>query len=86
MIIQKIKNFKFKCIIINDASIDNFNLFINQMNLSSLKIINMKENRGHARCNAFGLRYIESTENYDYVIIMDSDGEDRPDRNKKFNK
>jgi hypothetical protein len=38
----------------------------------------MKENRGHARCNAFGLRYINSNEKYDYVIIMDSDGEDRP--------
>jgi hypothetical protein len=38
----------------------------------------MKENRGHARCNAFGLRYINSNEIYDYVIIMDCDGEDRP--------
>ena len=38
----------------------------------------MKENKGHARCNAFGLRYINSNEAYDYVIIMDSDGEDRP--------
>tara|TARA_Y100000996_G_scaffold359250_1_gene301241 strand:- start:69 stop:746 length:678 start_codon:yes stop_codon:yes gene_type:complete len=38
----------------------------------------MKENKGHARCNAFGLRYINSHETYDYVIIMDSDGEDRP--------
>ena len=38
----------------------------------------MKENRGHARCNAFGLRYINLNEVYDYVILMDSDGEDRP--------
>ena len=38
----------------------------------------MKENRGHARCNAFGLRYINLNEAYDYVILMDSDGEDRP--------
>ena len=38
----------------------------------------MKKNRGHARCNALGLRYINSKESYDYVIIMDSDGEDRP--------
>ena len=28
----------------------------------------MKENRGHARCNAFGLRYINSNENFDYTI------------------
>ena len=38
----------------------------------------MKENRGHARCNAFGLRYINFNQEYDYVIVMDSDGEDRP--------
>jgi hypothetical protein len=38
----------------------------------------MRENKGHARCNAFGIRYINSKEKFDYVIIMDSDGEDRP--------
>jgi hypothetical protein len=38
----------------------------------------MKENRGHARCNAFGLKYIDSNEICDYVILMDGDGEDRP--------
>ena len=38
----------------------------------------MKKNKGHARCNAFGLRHIHANESYDYVIVMDSDGEDRP--------
>ena len=41
----------------------------------------MKKNRGHARCNAFGIRYIAKNENFDYVILMDGDGEDRPQRN-----
>ena len=46
---------------------------------SSLKIINMKENKGSCKMQCiFGLRHIENTESYDYVIIMDSDGEDRP--------
>ena len=78
LIISKIENFEFKCIVINDASsVDD--LPVHKPNeLSSLKIINMKQNRGHARCNAFGLRHIENTESYDYIIIMDSDGEDRP--------
>ena len=31
-------------------------------------------------------RYIENTESYDYVIIMDSDGEDRPIEIKDFYK
>jgi hypothetical protein len=38
----------------------------------------MKENRGHARCNAAGLKYINEKEDFDYVIPMDGDGEDRP--------
>ena len=44
----------------------------------------MKNNKGHARCNAFGIRYINSNENYDYVIVMDSDGEDRPQEIKNL--
>ena len=39
----------------------------------------MKTNKGHARCNASGLRYIAEHEDYDYIIPMDGDGEDRPE-------
>ena len=77
-IINSIKDYEFKCIIINDHSMVKKFKINKPKNFSSLKIINMKENRGHARCNAFGLRYINSNETYDYVIVMDSDGEDRP--------
>ena len=38
----------------------------------------MNKNRGHARCNAFGIRFLSSKENFDYLILMDGDGEDRP--------
>ena len=44
----------------------------------------MKENRGHARCNAAGLKYIFEKEEFDYVIPMDGDGEDRPEEIKQF--
>ena len=44
----------------------------------------MRENRGHARCNAFGLRYILKNENFDNVILMDGDGEDRPEEIKSL--
>ena len=37
----------------------------------------MKKNRGHARCNAFGIRYSWRGK-FDYLILMDGDGEDRP--------
>ena len=77
-VIKNFKDFQFKCIIINDCSTIEQPKILIPKSFVSLKIINMKENRGHARCNAFGLRYINSNETYDYVIVMDSDGEDRP--------
>jgi len=73
-------NNEFSLIIINDASTDNkLELPINLNNLNSVQIINMKENKGHARCNAAGLKYINEKEDFDYVIPMDGDGEDRPE-------
>ena len=77
-IIEGINGYEFKCIIINDSSKVMSPKIEKPKNFFSLKIINMRENRGHARCNAFGIRYINSNENFDYVILMDSDGEDRP--------
>ena len=66
--------------IINDASTEQRPLFSAKLdNLKSLQIINMQENRGHARCNAAGLKYINEKEDFDYVIPMDGDGEDRPE-------
>ena len=71
---------EFSIIILNDASTeDRPELLANLGNLKSVKIINMKENRGHARCNAAGLKYINEKEDFDYIIPMDGDGEDRPE-------
>ncbi len=70
-------------IIVNDTSTEQrpeFNYSLN--NLKSVKVINMKENRGHARCNAAGLKYITAKEDFDYIIPMDGDGEDRPEEIK----
>ena len=53
-------------------------------NIYSIKILNMKINQGHARCIATGLRYIYDKEDFDYVIPMDGDGEDRPEEIKGF--
>ncbi len=56
----------------------------NLENINSVKIFNMKKNQGHARCIATGLRYIFEKDNFDYVIPMDGDGEDRPEEIKFF--
>ena len=73
-------NDEFSVIIINDASIENRPEFLaNLDNLKLIQVVNMRENRGHARCNAAGLKHINEKEDFDYIIPMDGDGEDRPE-------
>ena len=76
---------KISIIIIDDASTFDRQLEIkNLSNINAIKILSMKENRGHARCIASGLKYIFEKEEFDYVIPMDGDGEDRPAEIKEF--
>ena len=76
---------QFSIIIVNDASSEQQSLSaLNNENIQSIKIINMNENRGHARCIATGLKHIFEKEEFDYVIPMDGDGEDRPEEIKNF--
>jgi len=78
-------NSEISVVVINDASsqqiIDDYQ---NTENINSIEIINMKENRGHTRCIASGLKYIYEKKEFDYVIPMDGDGEDRPEEIKNF--
>jgi hypothetical protein len=72
-------------IIVNDASNhDRIEEEKNFENLNSVKILNMKINQGHSRCIATGLKYIFEKEDFDYVIPMDGDGEDRPEEINNF--
>ena len=86
--IDKLKidqNFEISIIVVNDASNhDRLNEEINFNNIKSIKILNMKKNQGHARCIATGLKYILEKEEFDYVIPMDGDGEDKPEEIKNF--
>jgi len=82
--IQNISH-EISIIIVDDASTFDRQLEIeNLSNISSIKIVIMRENRGHARCIAAGLKYIFEKEEFDYVIPMDGDGEDRPEEIKEF--
>ena len=74
---------EFSIIIVNDSSTENKPEFLTNLDyLKSVQIINMRENRGHARCNAAGLKYLYEKEDFDYLIPMDGDGEDRPEELK----
>ena len=76
---------KFSIILIDDASTDVPSVFSPKTdNVESFKIVKMKKNIGHARCIATGLKYIFENDNFDYVIPMDGDGEDRPEEIQNF--
>jgi hypothetical protein len=78
-------NYEISVVVINDASSHQIiDEYPNIENINSFEIINMKENRGHARCIASGLKYIFEKKEFDYVIPMDGDGEDRPEEIKNF--
>jgi hypothetical protein len=80
-------NIEISIIIVNDASTEKISgLGASFKKIQSIKILNMKENRVHQRCIAAGLKYICKNEDFDRVIIMDADGEDRPEELNDFYK
>ena len=81
-------NSEISILIVNDASTEKRSgIEFNFKKIKSVKILNMKKNTVHQRCIAVGLKYICKNEDFDRVIIMDADGEDRPEElNDFFNK
>ena len=67
-------------LIINDASTEERPAIASSFkNIKSVRVMNMKKNQGHARCYATGLKFLSIKEDFDYLIPMDGDGEDRPE-------
>ena len=81
-------NSEISVLIVNDASTEKRSgLEFNFKKIKLVKILNMKKNTVHQRCIAAGLKYICKNEDFDRVIVMDADGEDRPEElNDFFNK
>jgi len=78
-------NAEVSVVVVNDASTEErSNLKFNFNKIKLVKILNMKENRVHQRCIAAGLKYISKDGDFDRVIVMDADGEDRPDELNDF--
>ena len=77
--------FQISVIIVNDASNHDRPVEKKDLeNIHSIKILNLRINQGHTRGIATGLKYIYEKEDFDYVIPMDGDGEDRPEEIKDF--
>ena len=77
------KDNNISVVIVNDGSTEGApNSFPSYSKINSIKIINLKENVGHARSIATGLKFILENDDFNYIIPMDSDGEDKPDEIK----
>ena len=84
-IIKKIKQiyekleYEIELIVVNDCS----TLALKKsLSCSPLKItiINLKKNLGSQKAISIGLKYVDDNRtDCDYVVVMDSDGEDKPD-------
>ena len=78
--IKSFSDINFECLIVNDAS--TIQLQLKKPRDFFIDLLNMKENRGHARCNAFGIGYAFQNKEFDNLILMDGDSEDRPEEIK----
>ena len=77
-LVQKKLNVEIKILAINDGSTEVFSPEILTKEFE-IQIINLKINVGHQRAIGIGLQYVFNEEtNYNYVVVMDSDGEDCP--------
>lgn len=71
--------YKFSIVIVNDCSTiepedDSFDA------KEDIRVVNLNINVGHQRAIAIGLQYIyNEIKDYDAIVVMDSDGEDRPE-------
>ena len=67
-------DYEISLVVINDASSQQIvDTYPNIENINSIEIVNMKENRGHSRCIASGLKYIFEKKEFDFVIPMHGD-------------
>jgi len=70
--------FYLEIVVVNDCSTDDYYPQILEINT---EILNLKINIGHQRAIAVGLQYTYSEKkDYDYVVVMDGDGEDLPEQ------
>jgi hypothetical protein len=77
-VVSNFKNMSFKLIAINDGSKEKTPPLKLPSNLEFIEILNMKINQGHAICLANGMKYALKNYEFDGLILMDADGEDRP--------
>ena len=73
--LNEIKNYKNlnKIVVVDNNSTDNSYEKLKEFNNSKIDIIKTDSNKGYAYGNNFGIRYINSNSDLDYIIISNPD-------------
>lgn len=76
---QFTSHYTIEIIAIDDCSVQEFD--INDFSAAiPIEIVTLKKNIGHQRAIASGLQYVyDSKKPFDYLVVLDSDGEDLPE-------
>ena len=81
----KINNLaRIKILIIDDCSSEILNEKIEFDSFEDIEIIKNIKNIGHGKSIANGINYLNKKNDFDYLIVMDGDGEDRPEEVKEL--
>ncbi|MCB0776782.1 MAG: glycosyltransferase family 2 protein [Chitinophagaceae bacterium] len=74
---RHIPDYHFRVLVVNDGSTEA--LSIEKVAGFRVQVLPLYRNIGHQKALAIGLAYIKDNYNCDKVLIMDADGEDRPE-------
>ena len=81
----KINNLaRIKILIIDDCSSEILNKKIEFDSFEDIEIIKNIKNIGHGKSIANSINYLSKKNDFDYLIVMDGDGEDRPEEVKEL--
>jgi len=70
---------KFNILIIDDCSSEKNNKNFNSAFTNEIEILRNEKNIGHGRSIAKGVEYLMKNKQFNFLIVMDGDGEDRPE-------
>jgi glycosyltransferase involved in cell wall biosynthesis len=73
-----------KVLIIDDCSTEILKQKINFKSFDNIEIRKNSRNIGHGKSIANGIQYLIEKNDFDYLIVMDGDGEDRPEEIKEL--
>ncbi|MGC2659829.1 MAG: glycosyltransferase [Bryobacteraceae bacterium] len=74
--------FSFEVLLVDDGSLqapDGCFEGRTPRHLRTIEVLTLRRNLGHQRAIAIGLSYIQNEREFDAVLVMDADGEDRPE-------